>query len=529
MAVGNGEVVHQVTTSTPVGEALAAPTSLCPRGIVATAFTVDSPPDHRAPDPGAPDQRVPIASPAPPPPVIHPAAPPTDAAPRVDVQQPPPARPRRIIQLGIDYGTSTSKLVFRDASSRLEQKSFLVRPYGRDGDFRVPALVVWENDRLYFGDEAWLRAQVPRARVYPSLKIRAAFPSDAYFQADTHPPEGISVADLAMLSVLHLIQLGGRAIEEYAASLDFDPRLTMTMGVPVASLASGDPLNSYWLMIARARWLYQKGTPQLANGVPISTAREMAVSSASAVGQSRPNEVAQWLLPEAAASLMWAFQSPRVPPGLYASVDVGAGSTDACFFRIVEEFDRHFQIWRKAKFSFWGAAARPPGADALDRLIAKAHGLPNQLEVRGFEDVFLAKRMPKDVRPLLESIYEVLSDAFKAAYPKDAKLSNWQDCRLFLVGGGCRISAIKRHFTGNVLRKNALKPFEVVDPGIPSDLEGIDDLDDLGLALVAYGLSYGLDFATFELPEAVDPVDYSDRRRRRLEEDELPPHVLRDQ
>ena len=61
-----------------------------------------------------------------------------------------PASPKRRVHLGIDYGTSTSKIVLRDYGARGGEAAFVVL---RDGSFRIPSRVCVTANELIFGDD----------------------------------------------------------------------------------------------------------------------------------------------------------------------------------------------------------------------------------------------------------------------------------------------------------------------------------------------------------------------------------------
>ena len=66
----------------------------------------------------------------------------------------------RRFHLGIDYGTSTSKLVFRDYGGPGGEKAFVVV----EGEtFRIPSTVAVVSDRLVLGSPALSLAEDSRA------------------------------------------------------------------------------------------------------------------------------------------------------------------------------------------------------------------------------------------------------------------------------------------------------------------------------------------------------------------------------
>src|SRR5438876_2497009 len=79
-----------------------------------------------------------------------------------------PATPKRRVHLGIDYGTSTSKIVLRDYGAPGGEAAFVVV---RDGSFRIPSRVCVTSNELIFGDD---RKSAEDCDIYESLKMRVA-------------------------------------------------------------------------------------------------------------------------------------------------------------------------------------------------------------------------------------------------------------------------------------------------------------------------------------------------------------------
>jgi hypothetical protein len=440
-------------------------------------------------------------------------------------------RPRRIIQVGVDYGTSWSKLVFRDEQARGKAKSWIVRRGEVNGqaDFRIPSLVALDNGRLYFGNEAADRQRGGKSQVWQSLKVRAAFPGE-FHALPTPLPQGFTAADLATLTVHHLLQEAGAAIAEYAAESGIEPVTTMRLGVPLPALAD-QTQRQVFLRIAKEASLLEKralisnGT----RGLPLDDASTALAFVRSHQPEETGDDVYQWLLPELVAGLIWAFFSPTVGPGLYAAVDVGAGSTDAAFFRIVPTYDSKGKAWQKSLLSLWGGGSHPSGVDTIDQELAQIFRVEDQLALRLREAGFLERldaQNEEKLKRCYEKIFDVYRSAFRAAYRKDMRQGQWQDYGLFLFGGGSLLQPLQRkldqpaipHFGDNL---------QLVDPGVPDDLGGVQDPNDALFALVAYGLTYGLSFADFELPADVPPREIDPRlQKRRLEEDELSEEVL---
>src|ERR1035438_2602735 len=124
---------------------------------------------------------------------------------------PPP--PKRRIHLGIDYGTSTSKLVFRDYGAPGGEAAILVL---RERSFRIPSRVCFTDRELVFGDD---RKASQGCAIFESVKMQAAAAITGvpgyYFGPVRTLPDGFTAVDLAVLTVWFLISEGNRATAAY--------------------------------------------------------------------------------------------------------------------------------------------------------------------------------------------------------------------------------------------------------------------------------------------------------------------------
>src|SRR5208282_3575266 len=105
-----------------------------------------------------------------------------------------PASPKRRVHLGIDYGTSTSKIVLRDYGAPGGEAAFVVL---RDESFRIPSRVCVAANELIFGDGS---KSAGECDIYESLKMRVAVEVTGnqryYFGSPVKLPDGFTAHDL---------------------------------------------------------------------------------------------------------------------------------------------------------------------------------------------------------------------------------------------------------------------------------------------------------------------------------------------
>lgn len=415
-----------------------------------------------------------------------------------------PASAKRQVHLCIDYGTSVSKIVFRDNSAAGGEAAVLVL---RNGSSKIPSRVCMSATQLLFGDETKAASD---GDTYDSLKMRVAVEVSGdpkyFLGATTALPTGFSAADLAALTVWFLISEGHRAVAARLNGRMEDVEMGMSMGVPtmffndsrlraaflgIASRAwmlyRNEGLVDSTLMVEKARRVLEK------HPVPLSTIPDRDVedwsSNRAVVAVNSPIDI---IRAEDEAGIWWLMRSPSVRAGPYAKVDIGAGATHANFFRI-------FGPVQTAKRSLvrYGAAADPVGMDALDRAIAEWQGSNRDcLTLRGLEQSILQENAKgKDATiPVCEQIYDSCRKAWSEACSKirgnALELSSWRQQKVIVVGGGSRlpllIDTVRVH-------PDQREPLSVMTLEQPTDLVRADRKeiasDEFPFVTVAYGLS----------------------------------------
>lgn len=396
--------------------------------------------------------------------------------------------------LGVDYGTSRSKLVLTDYGSQEEDRSFPVRPSpkcGGDGDFLIPSTVVIDDGRIRFGFDAEAGVRDGN-RVYRSLKMLCAYPDDFYGDLAELPFDGLDARDLATLYVGHLIQLGQETAVRYAKRFQAEPSFGVTLGAPMA-LLEDDDLQTMFVNVAREAF-HLLGGADLLNGIAVEDAKSALASARKKLADSKSEQPRDWVRSEAEAALYWAYSSPDIEDGRYACVDVGAGTTSASWFHITEQRLGGLRV--KNRLVFWGDACAPPGCDAIDEVLADHLGLPTKAEVREQESELIHVCWGSQVRTgigdVLDRIAKVLEHASVEAFQKHRSDYAWNHIgRMFFLGGGSKIDSVRERVIEH--RRVWLNESEpCADPGAPSDLveeNGAELQGDPTFLLVAYGLA----------------------------------------
>lgn len=443
--------------------------------------------------------------------------------------------------LGLDYGTSASKLVFRDFQAPGGEKAYVIF---RKKGYRIPAAVGVTTSDLIFG--CIPDAKRTEVQWLESIKMRVAGAAKREYEKYCFVPcpklpEGFSEQDLAILSVWFLLSVGHQAITAQQSGRRFWPlmfggsdapafKLSMTMGIPT-SFYDDRQLRESFLHIARVAFqLYQQGTME---GEVISRIQARRnLDSAIAAVYSEPaiveKDLRDWIRMEAEAALLWPFQSPAVPEGPYAKIDIGAGTTNASIFRIVADPGTGYKT--RERIAFFGACSKPSGMDAIDRSILVAAKLDNRdlSSIRGQEEILIERAgIASALRPTLEAIDSAYSEAWRRALPKlsaPAEQSAWTNHSIFFIGGGSLVSTVTDYLQGRTLQGGGAHVR--VDLQRPDDLY-VKDLRvspvDMAFLAVAHGLSNPLiAIPVVDAPHEVAQMDYqrpATRKTKRWQDD----------
>jgi hypothetical protein len=433
-----------------------------------------------------------------------------------------PASPKRQVHLGIDYGTSVSKIVFRDNSAPAGESAVLVL---RNGLSRIPSRVCITSKQLLFGDET---AAASDWDVYDSLKMRIAAEVSGdpkyFLGATTTLPNGLGAADLAALTVWFLISEGHRAVASHLSGAMEGVEMAMSMGVPTAFFDDRQ-LRAAFLSVASRAWTFYREEGLVDSALLVEKARRVLEKHPAPLPTIPDHDVEDWIdnraivaanspidiiRSEDEAAMWWLLRSPGVRAGPYAKVDIGAGTTHANLFRI-------FGLAQTARRSLvrYGAAAVPVGMDAVDRAIAECQGLKRDCFTlrRSEQSILQANAKVKDaLMPVGEAIYDSCRKAWSEARGKlggnALELASWRQQKIFVTGGGSRlpflVDTVRMH-------PDQREPLSVMTLEQPTDLVRADRreiaTDELPFVTVAYGLSNMQSF--LPNPYSRDPGSFS--------------------
>lgn len=398
-----------------------------------------------------------------------------------------PALADRRIHFGIDYGTSVSKIVFRDNGAPQDESAVVVL---RNGKFRIPSRVCATATSLFFGDGTRTHADCD---IYESIKTRVVTEAGATPESTGASPVGFTAADLAALTIWFLISEGYRAAAAHLNGGIEGADIGMSVGVPMPAF-NDEERRAPFLSVARRAWVLYSNEGLLDSAFSIEDARRLLQKHPAQFPAVPNREVQEWvenrdivamhspidiIRPEDEAGLWWFLRSPSVGAGPYAKVDVGAETTHANLFRI-------FGPVKTVKRSVvrYGAVASAVGAGAVYR------ATPDLVQPTLDAQLERSDAPMPAARQVCDTYQKAWNDACVKLHGNALEISSWRQQKLFVTGGGSRvpflIDMLRTHPDGG-------EPISLMALEQPFDLIRADRAkiasDELPFLTVAYGLS----------------------------------------
>jgi len=450
--------------------------------------------------------------------------------------------------VGIDFGTSSTKVVIRDL---IRRQSILYYPNSTAPgypSFCLPSCIALTADgRILFGSEAEL--QKTGCRVLRSFKMCMACQHLATSCrggcdpiAETRGLRGtfvvrtglpwlseVSAQNICTLFLAWLIKEVKNHISRTSGPSS-DTKLTFNMCAPMDQFD-----HPAYTGFEKALFLGEKLSHSVTQGMSLRD----GLAEALEVERRHPSLPSEDLrrtavIPETLAAIVAYVNAPVADEGLYGIVDVGAGTTDISFFRL-----SFLGKERRPRAAFYHAQSTPVGADLVDHTLLRmistndASAFDQRAESsRPLQTVRLAKEiLGREVEvtlsaldgcpvltreqlnhaasPLGDRIGEARTQTWRRAFLKEMSLSRWRELHLFYTGGGARLAVIQNRLGARLhptLPPVSVSKVYLGDAGRLLEASGRTvDLHDADLLIVAYGLSFPrVEFPDYFLPGSVD-------------------------
>jgi hypothetical protein len=455
----------------------------------------------------------------------------------------------RAITVGIDFGTSSTKVLWFDETRRKRYIAFYEEsPIPGYLPYCVPSSVGIQKSRLYFGTTA--ERLCMSNNIFRSVKTDIgkdiAYNVEKCLENNSEQEVGLQVSPtiLATLYIGFIIhQIKNQLSAHYKSN--FILNTTFNMAAPL------DNLNHINMERRWEQILYygEKLSSQIHNEMMLIDAICLYLNTK----QNNPftkdlQRCCTFVFPETVSAIISYLNSGKALNGLFGIVDIGAGSTDISFFR-------HYNSQAELRESFYAAKSEMLAMDEFDCAIMRAICADYNIEdsnpeaermllhkircakanigSNGFDLVSDNIRLSKNhlefaTKDIREKIIQCYKRTLGSAYKKEMRQNSWNKWTLFLIGGGSRLNIIQKDF-------NCTLGAQINDPrrldieidgrvGLPAGVEEIEWNDEMtSLLAVAYGLSIN----KLNWPEWVYPKDVSSlaprEYRQQVGRDELYP------
>ena len=435
----------------------------------------------------------------------------TTGSPGAKRSQAPPARareevPRRAatIQVGIDFGTSTTKIAYRQVNPRGQVRP-LIFDHGLEGvpAFGLPTLAMVDGDeRLLVGEEAatqmldrsWDEA-LRAFKVLVALRdsgLETGELSDGFERyARMHPINGrvLTPETASFVYLAYAMREARRRISELPEYANSRLEFLYNVCLPMQHVESNPVMNAFRQILAKAEateraWPYGSGTEWLSGNYNSYEAPPFEEAPSL---QPEPERV--FVIPESVAEAASYVSSLRRSPGLHALIDIGAGTTDVSFFNLVDEPTGEHCYW-------YSSGNLPIGGLAIERLV-EMNGAGGLTAGQISEKINGLRRgtqpdLVDGVKEILARIHKEAQPVWAEAYKHLHRESPWHRVEVFLTGGGAEVVGAEevfsspwwRHLTHQYVR------YPVAALPEPDDYDSLDGRGPFSRMAVAYGLTY---------------------------------------
>ena len=418
----------------------------------------------------------------------------------VETQFPSTAGPTLDLILGLDFGTSSSKVAIRSPFTA-NSATFIV-PFGRFGHPTNQYLLPTRVFRAV--DGAISLENSSSCQAHNDLKIRLIRMTK---EMSSCADETVRLDQARAAAYLSLVIKKARSWflatqgEFYGHPLI---RWHLHLGIPSAGY-DDEPIRRTFKVVADAAWVLSM------EELPPTEARALQILDFLEKGGRASRISSIDVIPEVIAEVVGYARSSRRDPGLHLLVDIGASTVDICSFNL-------------------------HGHDAEDRyalLTASVEDL-GVLWLRQNQNLGVGIEQPEDmVAPILDpaltlrGVQEGFSKKFQQALLKtlislkrhrDPNSPRWKTALpVFISGGGSQIRAY-REMMADVdwcfQNHTSAKGLRLVKLARPETLKNPDITDDsFRMLAVAYGLSHNrFDYGTITGPSLISDISRSQRQ-----------------
>ena len=379
---------------------------------------------------------------------------------------PPAGSEELFVILGLDFGTSSTKMIVRLPFEPGEPTIAIPAPVAcRSGD----GAYLWRTVLWLQEEGTFYPWPEPGATVLDSLKQGLIQGRSETAISGSPATAAVSRAQAGVGYLAFVIRYMRGWLLSNRPNLfrGRKPVWFLNLGMPAASYDDLELARPYRRVGAAALQLAKVDSPVTVKAVRLFFNDPHVVEAG--VSEERAEEMGVAVLPETAAEMTGFAKSTHRAPGLYLLVDVGAMTLDACMFRLNQDANT------EDIFAFMAAQVRPLGVDSFHWFSAKGKTKSEFVE-----------QCDRTLRTVV----------WKTKGSRDPNAACWKpgnDVPVFLAGGGAAnrlhrdiVESVGPWLTHHVSNEG----IRLLDLPVPSGIDRPEPLQGFGRMGVAWGLSY---------------------------------------
>ncbi len=411
------------------------------------------------------------------------------------------------IQVGLDFGTSCTKVVFSQIGRRYARAIDFGFHLPHYPSYCLPSVAaVNDKGRLTLGieaaqnllDKSW-DAGFQRFKVIVAGQEDSRF-SDSYsgdrfheYKRQCRLDDTFTPAHMTAIYLAYAMNLCRKFIKGLPEYRDNEIDMAFNICMPIDHMQNNRVRSKFesifdWAERIELKWAQVRDKHDL-----ISTS--YLVEKERIEDRKRVHAV-----PEAVASIASYIVSLRRQEGIHAVIDIGAGTTDISICNLMNPFGEYKNYWYAAK-------NLPFGTTKVERMIAEWMGSSGKTCscMTVLDCLMSLKKQPRDVQErvrneLIEfkksnAYYRTWGDAYKHL----TKQTEWEKAEVFLCGGGSNLPHVDKIFSFPWWKELKVK-YNVSRLPVPEDYKSTNiPIDRVS---VAYGLSYPIpELEAYVLPD----------------------------
>ena len=401
------------------------------------------------------------------------------------------ARSTLRVTVGLDYGTHSVKCVLR---TRLNDRAILLE-FGKTISeerfpwFAEPSVIRLSQGRFWFGRKA---LAIESGELWRSLKL-CLLERNGRLLDSSNPDTPFNVDVVIAAHLASVLQRISRALDaDYGET--HDVKLTLNVGAPMNHFVNPE-LRERYLQIINAAWEISFGENSMVvrNGVQ---AKEVVPLLCTLIQMPVPDKTQRKfeVLPETVAPIVSMSKDPSMDPGLYAMLDMGAGTTEMSVVFVADRSSEH-------RVSCYYDESHLVGGNDLSQTVpGNSHSN--------------APAIAENLRKLL---VKITGRAFQHDSPNSVLREKWKILNLLYTGGAARHPDIQARCR---LMTSEMKPYRIGESHFDcmwhspefAGCEGRLTPAESSLLAVANGLSYNrMDWPTFYEPAELIPETPAER------------------